>query len=289
MATGTAEFIDSTTADVFIKEQWSTQAIVAREQKLSFARNVDLKYKKDLSIGDIVNVPSLGNLAAQTKIKANNTAVSFETITETNTQITVATWLYSGVAVESIVKIQANMDLLMAYAPKQGYALAEGIDDTLAGHPDDFTNTTGTLGAGSAYTDYVRGIQYLDDAKAPSDGRVIIISPAERGNMLSMKEYVHNDYSSLHGDGPKVTQQEKDYVTSFLGYPVYVTTNAEGTNAAGHDNTMMHKEAIALIVQMEPTPWYMADANFLVHKVVMEELYGSAILRNDHGVWQKGA
>ena len=290
MATGSTEFIDSTTADVLIPELWSGPLIVAREQALVFARRVDLRYKAALRFGDIVNVGSLSSLTAQTKTKASNAAVVYETQTETNTTITVATWGYSGIGVESIVDVQAYLDMAAQYAPKQGYALALQVDDTLAGHPDDFTNATGVLTATSAYADYKRARQYLQDANAyPQSEWSFIIAPAEENGLLDLKEYIHDDYSTLHGSATRSTEFEMAYTTSFLRSPVYVSTNVEGTNAAGHDNTLFHREAIALILQMSPTVWTLRDPDYLVRKIVVEQLYGSAITRNDHGVFMSGA
>ena len=290
MATGTTEFIDSTTADVFIPEIWGGPSIVAREQALVFARKVDLRYKAFLRMGDILNVQSVSNLTAQTKTKASNAAISYETQTETNTQITVATWGYSGIAVESIVDVQAMRDQAAVYAPQQGYALGLQVDDTLAGHPDDFTNATGSLAATSGFTEYLRARQYLRDANAfPEMDWCFIVAPAEEYGLLQMKEYVNNDYQKLHGPGSPETDYEMAYVTSFMRTPIYVTTNVEGSNAAGHDNTLLHRHAIALILQMEPTVWTLKDPDYLVRKVVIEQLYGSAIMRNDHGVFMRGA
>lgn len=289
MATGATEFIDSTTADAFIPEIWGGPLIVAREQALVFARRVDLRYKPILRYGDILNVGALSNLTAQTKTKASNAAVVYETNTESNTQITVATWGYSGIAVESIVDKQAYLDMAAAQAPKQGYALGLQVDDTLAGHPDDFTNAVGTLAATAAFTDYLRARQYLQDANAfPMSDWSFIIAPAEENGLLQMKEFIHDDYAKLHGEG-RETEEEMAYSTSFLRTPVYVTTNVEGTNAAGHDNTLFHREAIALILQMEPQTWTLRDPDYLVRKIVVEQLYGSAIMRNDHGVFLRGA
>ena len=291
MATGATEFIDSTTHDVFIPERWSGPAIVAREAALIMARGVDLRYTPALSGGgDIVNIGSVGNLTAQTKVKASNAATSYETITETNVQITVATWGYSAVAVESIVDVQSYEKAAKQYAPKQGFALALQSDDTLAGHPDDFTNATGSLAATSPYSDYLRAVQYLDDANAPQEDRWFGVAPAEVAGLLQMKEYVHNDYSMLHGSGPAMTSRERAYVTSFLTIPVYKSTNVEGTNAAGHDNFLMHREAIAFILQQEPTMWGpFRDVDYFATKIAFEQIYGSAITRNDHGVFMRGA
>src|SRR3990167_1262767 len=290
MATGTTEFIDSTTADALISESWSPKGVVAREAALVFARKVDLSYRPLLRVGDILNVHSVTNLTASTKTKASNAAINYETQTETTTQITVATWGYQGIAVESIVDVQAIRDQAAMYAPKQGFALGLQVDDTLAGHIDDMTNPVGTLASTLAYTDWTRAMQYLDDANASDMDRCIIASPAECAQgLLQMDQYIHNDYSALHGDGPRSTRQEMAYVTSFLTYPVYKSTNVEGSNAAGHDNTVLQKEAIALILHLEPRTWTLKDPDYLVRKIVLEQIYGSAIMRADHAVFARGA
>jgi len=289
MATGVTEFIDSTTADVFIPEIWSGHSIVARESALVYGANVDLSYRDELHFGDIINVGSIGNLAAQTKTKSSNAATVFETVTETNLQITIATWEYSAIGLESIVKTQANRDLLKAYAGKMGYALGLAVDDVLAGLPDDFTNALGTLAVENSYEDILRAIQYLDDANAPQSSRVFIVSPAAASGFLKMDKMVHNDYSKLHGDVKAATNLEDAYITSFLGIPIYKSVNVEGSNAAGHDNTLFHREALALVMQTSPKPWHMSDIDYFVEKVALEQLSGAREMRDDHGVFIRGA
>ena len=291
MATGATEFIDSTTADVFIPEIWSPLAIIARENKLLFAKLVDLRYRAALTAGDTIHVPSVGNLTAQTKTKASNAAVSYQTNTETNVDISIATWEYVAIAVESIVKIQSNRDQLKLYTGKIGYALALAVDDVLAGLVDDFGNYVGTLAVDATYDDYLRARQYLADADALAEGDVsIIISPAAEAGLLKMDHYIHNDYVAIHGEGARGTAVEKGYSTSFLRTPVYVSVNVEGTNAAGHDNAMLQREALALVMQESPTTYpAVFDPDYIVWKVVMEQLYGTKEMRDDHGVWMKGS
>lgn len=289
MATGAAEFIDSTTADVFIPEVWSMISLVAREQNLVFANLVDRRHETGLKWGDTVHVPSIGNLAARTKTKASNAVITYETITETNTDISVATWEYSAIACESIVRVQANRDLLKEYAGKMGYALALSIDDTLAGLPDNFSQTVGTLAVENTDDELLRARQYLNDANASFGERAVVISPAAETGFLKLDKYTRDDYSAIHGVGARETGLQQAYVTSFYRMPVYVSTNVEGSNAAGHDNTMFQKEALALVVQMKPTAHHMYDIDYFVDKVAIEQLSGTREMRDDHGVWIKGA
>ena len=286
MATGATEFIDVTTADVFIPEIWSPLAIVAREQQLVFAKLVDRKFENGLSYGDTIHVPGVTDLAARSK--SANTAITYETVTESNTDITIGTHKYAAIAVESIVKVQNNRDQLQLYAGKLGYALGLDVDDTLAGLPDNFSQTVGTLAAENTYHDYLRAIQYLDDANAPAESRYFVISPAAEVGLMKADIYTNNDYSMLHGEG-RNTALEFAYVSSFLNIPVYKSTNVEGSNSAGHDNTLFQKEAIALVMQMNPTMHSMFDIDYFADKVAIEQLYGTQEMRDDHGVFIKGA
>ena len=286
MATGATEFIDNTTADVFIPEIWSPLAIVAREQQLVFAKLVDRRFEDGLSAGDTIHVPGVSDLAARTK--STNTAITYETVTESNTDITISTHKYAAIAVESITKVQNNRDQLQLYAGKLGYALGLDVDDTLAGLPDNFSQTVGTLAAENTYHDYLRAIQYLDDANAPADSRYFVISPAAEVGLLKMDTYINNDYTNIHGTG-RDTSLEKAYISSFLGVPVYKSTNVDGSNSAGHDNAFFQREAQALIMQMTPDMHTMFDIDYFADKVAIEKLYGEQVMRSDHGVWIKGA
>lgn len=285
MATGTTEFVDITTADVFIPETWSLEAVVAREKRTVFARLVNRVFEKDAKIGDTVHVPSVTDLTARTK--SANTAITFETQTETNTNITIGTDQYAAMAVESIVALQANRDMFALYAGKMGYALDLAVDDVLAGLPDDVTNTVGTLAADLTYDELLRARQYLDDADVPEENRVIVVSPAQESGFMKLEHFINRNYTE--GNGVQKGDGDKGYIGSWLSMPVYKTTNAEGTNAAGHDNVMFHKEAFGLVMQMKPKSRFQNDINYLVDKVVMEQVYGTQEMRDDHAVWMKGA
>lgn len=285
MATGTTEFIDNTTADAFIPEVWSKKALVSRENELLFATLFDRQYEGEMSYGDTLNVPGITNLSAAAK--SANTAIVYETQTESNTQITVTTWEYSAFAIETKTKKQAMQDLVKRYAPKQGYALALAIDDVLAGLPDDFSNPVGTLGTPTAYSDWLRAQQYLDDANAPTEGRFIAISPAERKNLMEMDQFVHGDYSKLQDS--TTPKKDRSRIGTWMTMPVYMSVNVEGTNAAGHDNTLAQKEAVALAVQIDMPSYHFFDIDYFADKYAVESLYGAKEMRDDHGVWVKGA
>lgn len=292
MATGTTEFVDNTTADVFIPEIWSMEAIVARPQRIIFSKLVNHDFEKELmKFGDTVNIPSRAHLAARTKTLNSNAAITFETQTETNTQLIVNQWEYAAMAVEDIIDVQANRDLFAFYAAELGYALDLSVDAVLAGLPDDFgTNVVGVLGSDLTYPDLLTARQQLDDANAPDDDRFIVISPKQEAGFLQLDNFINRDYTDKNGVAAGgANDPNKGWIGTWMGTPVYKTTHVEGTNAAGHDNTMFHRSALAVVLQMKPKTVHQYDINFLTDKVAMEQVYGTKEIRDDHGVWMKGS
>ena len=234
-ATSATEFIDNTSAAAFIPELWSTSVLAARENKLVFANLVNRSFESEMSVGDFLNVGSINNLAPA-KAKPINTAITYEAITEDTTRIQVATHEYAAIAVEDITVVQANRDMLAAYSGKLGYALALAVDTTLAEHVDDLTNSVGTKAVENDWDDFVRADQYLNDFDVPMEGRSLVLSPAANAGMMKYDRWLSSDYSFIHGDSAPATELERSYRKTLLGvYPIYMTVNVEGTNAAGHN------------------------------------------------------
>lgn len=279
MATGTTEFIDTTTADVFLEEKWSQQSTIARMKKLIWGSSVDRSFESELRRGQILRI---GNITQPTsRSKSLNTAITYETVTEGEKTITIGTFNYAAIALEDATEPMVSVDLLDRYVPGLGYALGLTEDSDIAALIDDgpITNTVGTLGTGLTHTNLLRGDQYLNDNDVPDDDRFIIISPAERANLLELDQFVHKDYADLRNG----------LVGSWLQYPIMVSNNTNGTNAAGHDSVMMHKEAIAHVTQIKPLVKAFFDIDFFAVKMAALISYGSTIRRADHAVWMKGA
>ncbi len=281
MATGATEFIDSTTANVWIPEIWAKEAVVSREKNLVLAALVDHKWADVLKYGDIINYGTIGSLTAQTKAKSTNAALVFETVTETSAQISVATWEYNGIAVERIIDVQCMIDLAAQYAPKQMHALDMAVDDVLAGLIDDLTTTTvGDLGTALSYDDVLTSVQGLDDNNVPQEGRFFYTSPAQYYDWCKLDTFIRSDYASVT-NGPLAKR-------GWLDIPAYRSTNCEGDNTSGHDNGLIQTEAFALVMQKSPTPERQFDINYLVDKIVLWQLYGTKTIRETFGVFMKG-
>ena len=279
MASGSTEFIDVTTADAFLAEIWSMEALIARESKLVFGKNINRDFQKEMSKGDTLHVPGISNMSARQKTAA--AAVTYETATESNTDIVVDQYYYAAFAVEDIISVQQSQNLRARYAPKLGYALALQEDDSLAALIDDFSQTVGTLNTDLTDDNLIRADQYLNDADVPEDGRVIIVSPAQKAGFLKMDKFVNKDYR----EGGAVSTGK---LGSIYGYEIFVSTNVDGANGSGHDCALMHREAIAEITQMKPKAESARDIDYLCDKVVLSQLWGVKEMRDTSGVWMKG-
>ncbi len=279
MTQGATEFIDLTTIDVFLLEQWSQSVSRARERKLVFAQNVDRSPEAELKPGQIYRKQRISHLTATAKTA--NTAISYETVTESEDTLTINNYYYAAFAVEDVVTPMIKVNQISAYMPEIGYCLAKQEDDAIAALIDDgtITQTVGTMATGLTYDNYVRADQYLQDAETPEDGRSIIISHAEKANLMKMEQFINKDYDL--GNPMKGT---------LLGYPVFITGNTNGTNAGGHDNVMMHKSAIFFAQQIAPAVKTAYDIDYLCAKVAALETYGVAINQayTNHACWMKG-
>jgi len=286
MATGVTEFIDNATADNSIPELWSKELVIARPDRLVFEKLVDAHYKEAMAFGDTIHVGSRGHLTVRTK--SANTAITYETETPTNTDILINVYEYAAIAVENITDIQSMLDLISNYAPEMAYALDKAVDDVLAGLVDDFgTNIVGSLSVSLAYQDMLDGRQYLDDYDVPDEDRFIVVSPKQENGMLSLDHFIHRDYTESTGAG-KGQRGDKAWIGTWMGMPIYKSVNVEGSNAAGHDNAMFHRSALAIVKQASHKTNTQYDIDYDARKVSSYQLYGTKEMRDDHGVWLRG-
>ena len=276
----TTDFIDVTSADYYLEEKWSQQVTMARTKNLVFAENVDRSFESELKRGQILYI---GNITQPTaRAKSENTAITYETVVETGTTITIGTFYYTAVALEDVVKPQVAINVLDKYVPGLSYGVHLQEDSDLAGMIDSGTITqeVGTLATELTHDNLIRADQYLNDANVPAESRFIIASPAQKAGWLKLDHFVHKDYADLR----------TGLIGNWLGqYPIFITTNTDGSNAAGHDNVMMHKEAIAHVAQIKPAVRSWWDGDYQCVKMSCLTTYGSTIRRADHAVWMKGA
>jgi hypothetical protein len=271
-----ASEITTTQASTAIAQLWSNYALIAR-----FANQVVLPYTKNVlvdanaKLGDRVNVQIMPTVSVGTVSSAGAVANTASSITSTT--ITVNSWRYAKVDIVDQVKYQSNIDLAAAFSQQFGRSLAEDIDNTIVALYTGFT-TTG-VGGDQPLDDAVvlSAVVTLDDTKIPEDDRTWIFSPRAKTNLINLKNF-----------GPAmVTGTDKSpMITKVFGQLMgnrIVVTPLIATSANQRKNIYMHREGIGVAVQQNVKVEILQRTQ-LSTPIVGSTLFGSGVLRTDHGV-----
>ena len=272
--------ITITTAAGFIPEIWAMETLDFRQANLVNAMLVNRDFEAEVSFGDTVHITNVSELS--TRSKAASTDITYETFTETTVDVSINVHKYASIKVEEIAIVQAQQNIREKYTKQFGYVLGKDLDTQVNALYDGFTQTLGTLTVALTEEDLRRGIQYLNDANHPATERAFVFSPAEMTSLYGIDRLVNKDYNVASLNANLSTQ---GMVGTIYGIPTYETTNVEGSNGAGHDNALIHKDAIVLIVQQGVKTVSQYDVDSLADKLVAHQINGILELRDTAGVW----
>lgn len=266
----------------------SKQVIEVREANLGFEGTVSSKYYDEARVGTTikwVNITNLNSGTARSKSEGNSgNDITFDANTETAVTLTINQHQYQAFELEEFEESLSLIDQQMQYTKRAAYAVNLAVDASLAALVDNFSQTVGTLAVDATDDDVRRAVQYLDDANAPQDGRFFAMSPATKNSMLSIDRYASSDFN--RGGAANIVSGE---FGNIYGLRTWMSTNVEGTNAAGHDNGIYQRDAIALGMRMQPRTRVFDDIANLSTQVAISAIWGVIETRDDHGVWVKAA
>lgn len=288
MAVGVTEFIDKAIADpVFSPDIWSKNVLVKQEANLVFAKLVNREYERDAKVGKQVFISTISDLSVRDKVI--NTAITYETVAETQIPIPLNIWDYAAIGIEDIVNVQSHINLRSEYERKIAYALSKSVDTKLSMGVSGWSKSLGTLGTPFSDQDLRDAVQYLDDNNVPEDGRNLVISPAEKNDKLGLEKWTSILYrgdDKRNGGGTQVNMGRIG--DDIYGLNPYMTTNIYRPAAGQANNAVFHRDAYALVMQRAPKMHLFYDIDYFTWKVASEEILGHAELRDDFGVWLKG-
>ena len=278
----------STTGAVQNPAITSKDVIEFREANLGFQGTVSARYTDEAKVGTTIRwspitLPNSGS--ARTKSEGNSgNDIVYDVSTEVAVTLTINSHSYSAFELEEFEKSLSIVDQIRWYTKAAAYVVDLAIDDALAGLPDNFSQVTGTLAIDFTDDDVRRSVQYLDDANAPMDGRFFAMSPANKNSMLGIDRYASSDFN--RGGGANIVRGEFGEI---YGLRTWVSTNVEGSNAAGHDNAIYQRDSIALGLRMSPKTRRFDDIANLSEQVAISTIFGVIEIRDDHGVFARGA
>lgn len=284
MALGTNQ-MTGTTAAVYRPNVWAKELLRAREKNLVLVPLIK-HYDRDIqSFGQTVEIPNLSNLTANAK--SANTQVTLQAPTETKLTLTIDQHYESSFLVEDFADIQSMYDMAAEYTEKAGYAIAEKMDSTLATTmTSNFTQTVGAFGTPLADSAILTAIQYLDDAKAPSDNRYFVVTTQGKRELLSIDKYIRYDAIGVGGDANSIKNGQ---IGEIYGVKVFMSQNLVFVAGTPNQNNhlMFHTEAAAIAVQRNVSTEHQRKTEYLGDLYVASALWGVRVLRVDHGVLVK--
>lgn len=277
--------LTSTTGANFNPAITSKKIIDIREANLGFEGTVSAQYRDDAGVGTTIAWPTITAFTAATKSEGNSgNDITFTGNTEGNVTLTINQHQFAAFELEEFEDSLSLHDQEMIYTRRSAYAVNLAVDDTLASLVDTATQNVGTLTIDLTDDDVRRGEQHLNDADAPGDDRFFAMAPASKNSMLAIDRYASSDFNK--GGGANIVRGEFGEI---YGLRSWVSTNIDGTNAAGHDNAIYHRDFFALGMRREARVRKEDDIDNLSTKVAVAAIWGTIVTRNNHGVFASGA
>jgi hypothetical protein len=170
------------------------------------------------------------NRPGQIVVSNYSGTVNYQTPTSDQLVLNINQRAYFGFAVDDVDKVQANIDLVEAYAQRAGYSMADHVDRFIAGlftdaQAGDVTlNITGTINAGDIINAFTQAALLLDNANVPSQGRWAVISPA-------LHAAIPKDARILQATqmGDDINRLGQNAVGQLGGFTLYKSNNLLGT------------------------------------------------------------
>lgn len=296
---GSSSIVNKTNADKFIPELWSDEIVAAYKKNLVLANLVN-KMSMVGKKGDALHIPKPTRGSAS--VKAANTAVTIQADVESEVIVTIDKHYEYSRMIEDIVDVQALDSMRRFYTDDAGYALSTQIDNDIFElgkslgdgtgaswvHSNSFQINTstgaleaydadGTLDIGS-FSDlaFREAIKQMDDADVPMDGRVLVIPPSARRDILGIDRYNSSDF--VNGQGVNT-----GLIGSLYGVDVYVTNNAPTLEAGVRGAFLMHKDTFVLAEQQGVRSQTQYKQEYLADLFTSDTIYGVETLRPETG------
>ena len=281
----------TTTGDSTIPELWSALTVDDREENLVIFNMYDRRFEEEAGAKayDTIHIQGIGNYASGATTLGVGGTLSYEAgVFNAQINLAIDTHAYHAFDLETEAEMLSNISHMEKLAHKSGYALSLKMDDDAAGMIDDFgTNIVGSLVTGLEEADVRTAMRMLNDAIAPESGRYAVISPYQHEYFMGIEKFVNSLYKEAI-TGVSTNGKYRGFIGTRYGADWYVSGNVEGTNAAGHDNGMFQKEAVAVAVfdQMRTKTFYNIDTDST--KFAVHALYGLKEIRDNHGCFMRG-
>ncbi|GAB6089559.1 phage major capsid protein [Spirochaeta dissipatitropha] len=171
----------------FIPALWSGVLQRHLDKALVFGSRVNTNYEGNIkSSGDTVKIPKLSGSISVSDYVDGTTTLSYEDLDGDTQDLVINQSKSFGFKVSDIDAVQSEPALIGPATERAAYAMADVVDQYIAGVMDAAAGITTGLGTGAAPLEIDEGDtidlitligQQMDEANAPAGGRWIIVPP----------------------------------------------------------------------------------------------------------------
>jgi len=290
MGLGTNHFT-TTTADVLIPEIWSSKVNDFYRASLSCAKFFEDWSDELAGGGDVVHVPNLSQMTANTKTVGSQ--VTLNNPTETDVDLTINTHNEVSFVIEDAVasKIKKSYRAQEHYAMNAGYTVAATLEDALIALFNGFSQTVGSSALTLNDSNIRQAIAYLDAANVPDEDRAFFLHP-----YVIWKQVQGIDKFTLIQNTVGADPVLKGHIGYLYGIPV-IKTSRLGVTLGHRNGALAHKSALAYAtaniaggdmpntVRLQTT--YLQE--YLGYLVTADIMFGVIENRDTSGVWIKSS
>ena len=162
----------------FIPEVWSAKLFVRLRKLLVHASVINRDYEGEISaFGDTVRINEIGAIDVSTYTK--NTDMTVQTLDSAQKMLTIDQAKYFNFSIDDIDAFQAKPKLIDGAMSEAAYAIADTIDQHIAGLYTQAGNsvTALTVSVGAVLLNLSNMQLALDEANVPTTGRYLPIPP----------------------------------------------------------------------------------------------------------------
>lgn len=273
----------------FIPVIWSARLLIALQKALVFGNLVNRDYEGEIANqGDSVKIGGIGAITIKDYAK-NSTTVAWQQLADASQMLIIDQSKYFAFKVDDVDKVQTNVALVDAAMEEAAYALADTLDQYVAGMYTQVAaaNKIGgdagsakTIGYGSDEIDPYKQLVdmgvVLDEANVPKAGRWAVVAPWYEG-MLRKSGTFGANVTSPQGQQVMIN----GYIGRVAGFDLYTSNNVTTDGAGTPTYRMMFgtRQAISLAIQKQATMEAVRLQDSFADGVRGLQLYGGKVIR----------
>lgn len=214
--------------DAYVPEMWAQESLMVLEENLIAANLVHRDFENEIrSYGDIVNTRRPGQFTARRKVDTD--AIVKQQASSTNVQIPLNQHVYTSFPIYDVEASKSFKDLVSLYLTPAVVSVAKQIDNIVLANKYAFLgNAVGKLGTAPTKTEVLALQTMMDNLLVPDDGRICIVTPTTKGDLLKQEQFTDADKFGDGGSAIRNGSLGRLYGTQ------YVMSNNNKTIAAGN-------------------------------------------------------